>query len=379
MNSLVCDRARSIDASGIRRVFDLAAKMHNPINLSIGQPDFPVPDELKRAAVEAILSDRNGYSVTQGVHELRTAIERHLRSDVGWEVGSDMGVIVTSGTSGALLLAAMSVVGAGDEVIVPDPWFVAYPPLVQMCGGTVVACDTYPDFRLTAARVEPLLRPRTKMVIACSPSNPCGTVMTQSELSELAELCASRGVLLLSDEIYNGFVYAGSREDGRAPSPARTHRDLLLVRGFGKNYGCTGWRLGFAAGPRQLIEQMAKFQQYSFVCAPTPLQSAVAGVFDLDLSSLVTKFEGRRRMVMDRMSKVTKCVEPQGAFYAFVEVPTHLGQTATQFVERAIAERVLVIPGSVFSSRDTHFRLSFAAPDAKLEEGLDILFRLMQK
>lgn len=378
IESLLCERVRSIDASGIRKVFDLGSRMRDPINLSIGQPDFPVPEALKAAAIRAIQTDRNGYSVTQGVPELHAAIWQRLESTIGWSHSSELDLLVTSGTSGALLLAALAMLGPGDEIVFPDPWFVLYPQMARICGARGVPCDTYPDFRMTAARVSPLLTRRTKIVLSCSPSNPCGTVLTQGESDELAALCAQRGVLLISDEIYDGFTFAEAQDHGGCPTPTRSSRDVLLVRGFGKNYGCTGWRLGYAAGPTALIQQMAKLQQYTFVCAPTPLQLAAVESFGVDLTDTVQRYQRRRDMVLEAFRPVTNVTVPQGAFYAFVEVPRALGVTAAQFVERAIAQRVLIIPGGVFSSRDTHFRLSFAAPEAKLAEGLEILVRLMK-
>ncbi len=376
---LISRRARSIDTSGIRRVFELGAKLSNPIDLSIGQPDFPVPEPLKEAAIDAIRRDRNGYTVTQGIPELREAIRRHLQADVGWDTGSgDLGLLVTSGTSGALALACLALLNPGDEVIVPDPYFVIYPALGAICGAGAVLCETYPDFRLTAERVEPLITPKTKLLMVNSPSNPSGVVLTGPELRDLVDLCRERDVLLVADEIYDQFVYDEAREAGRCPSPARFTDRMLLVRGFGKTYGCTGWRIGYAAGPRRVIEQMAKLQQYLFVCAPSMVQAAVAGAFELDVSPVVRSFAKRRDAVVKAFEGVTRLVRPGGAFYAFVEVPPGAG-TASAFAESALRDRVLVIPGGVFSRRDTHFRLSFAVADDRLREGLSVLRRLMTR
>ncbi len=375
---LISDRARAIDVSGIRRVFELGAKLERPINLSIGQPDFAVPDALKDAAVEAIRADRNGYTLTQGIAELRAAISRHLQEDVGWETPSqDLDALVTSGTSGGLLLALMATLNPGDEVIVPDPFFVVYPALCGLAGGTVVYCDTYPDFRMTADRVEPLITGRTKLLLLNSPNNPSGIVLRSDELRGLVELCDTRGVTIVSDEIYDEFTYDDSREDGRCPSPARLTDRLLLIRGFGKTYGCTGWRMGYAAGPRPLIEQMAKLQQYTFVCAPSIAQAGVVGAFDVDMVPFVKSYQGKRDKVLAALDPVTEVRHPGGAFYAFVRVPTEVAASATEFVERAIRRNVLVIPGNVFSRRDSHFRLSYAASDETLDEGLEILAGLL--
>ena len=378
LERLISSRSRSIDASGIRKVFDLAANLKDPINLSIGQPDFPVPEVMREAAANAVRENRSGYSVTQGIPELHAAIWKHLEKDVGWKGPTqDLGNIVTSGTSGGLLLSLMAVLDAGDEFIAPDPYFVMYPQIAKMIGAQCTLCDTYPDFRMTAERVEPLITPRTKAVLVNSPSNPCGTVMSGAEMRDLVDLCERRGVLLISDEIYDEFCFPDAREDGHCPSPARYTDQCLLIRGFGKTYGCTGWRLGYAAGPMALVQEMAKLQQYSFVCAPTPLQWGVIPAFDCDLSPAIAEYARRRDMVVKAFEGVAEVARPGGAFYAFVQVPKRLGLTATQFVEKAIERRVLEITRKVFSERYTHFRLSFATNTAKLEEGLGILRALM--
>lgn len=391
MQRLICDRPRTIEVSGIRRVFELGAKLKDPINLSIGQPDFAVPEPMKRAAIEAIEQDHNGYSLTQGIAPLRERIERELTMDLGWSFGgeADPGMLITSGTSGALLLAFLCLMGPGEEIIIPDPYFVMYPHLATLCGGVAVRCDTYPDFRMTAARVEPLITAKTKAVLFNSPGNPTGVVATREECSELLEMCRRKGVLLISDEIYDGFTFddgltdvaAGDAGVRKCPSPARfagASEDVLVVRGFGKTYGVTGWRMGYAAGPRALLAEMAKIQQYTFVCAPSMAQWGCLAALDCDISGHVREYQARRDMVVSRLGSVTKLSVPAGAFYAFPEVPEGLGCSATELCDRAIERNVLTIPGGIFSERDTHFRLSYATKPEKLEQGLDVLVELME-
>jgi len=370
-------RALSIDASGIRRAFELGASISDPINLSIGQPDFPVDARVKQAAIRAIEQDRSGYSLTQGLPDLRATIWKALESDLGWASGGSEDLIVTVGTTGALVLAVFALIEEGDEVIIPDPYFVAYPQFVKLAGGRAVFCNTYPDFRMTAERIAALMTPRTKMVIVNSPSNPCGVVLTSRELAEIVQLCEERGVLLVTDEVYDAFTFSDALDAGRCPSPARMSKSLLLVRGFGKSYGCTGWRLGYAAGPRALIQRMAILQQYLFVCAPTPLQAAAGECFHVDLGPIIARYQKRRDMVVDALSGITHIVPPQGAFYAFIEIPRKLGLTGAQFAERVVTEKLIVVPGGVFSSRDTHFRISLAAPEEKLAAGLEVMRRVM--
>lgn len=391
---LISERSRGIDASGIRRVFDLGAKLKDPVNLSIGQPDFPVPEAIRSAAVQAIGNNANGYTVTQGIAPLRNRLARHLEDDVGWKVDprpaseaemSRPGVLVTSGTSGALMLAFLVLLNPGDEAIIPDPYFVMYPHLCRMIGAKAVVCDTYPDFQMTAERVEPLITPRTKIVLLNTPGNPSGSVASAKQCRELLELCRRKNVMLISDEIYDEFTYPDAREQTptgpRCPSPARNvgaEQDVLLVRGFGKTYGMTGWRLGYAAGPRRIIEEMSKLQQYTFVCAPSALQWGGVAALDVNMAEHVETYRRRRDLVVDRLSRVTDLATPGGAFYAFPKVPERLGMTASRFIERCLERSVLVIPGNVFSARDTHFRLSYATDEKNLVRGLDAIVDLMR-
>lgn len=387
---LLCDRPRAIEVSGIRRIFELGARLKDPINLSIGQPDFAVPEPIKRAAIEAIQQDRNGYTLTQGIPQLRGRIERELTTDLGWSFGgeTDPGVLITSGTSGALVLAFLCLMAPGEEIVIPDPYFVMYPHLATLCDGRAVRCDTYPDFRMTAERVEPLITERTKAVLLNSPGNPTGVVATRDECRDLLDLCRRRGVLLISDEIYDGFTFddglsdtaAGDPSLPKCPSPARfdgASEAVLVVRGFGKTYGLTGWRMGYAAGPRALLTEMAKIQQYTFVCSPSMAQWGCLAAFDSDITQHVREYQSRRDLVVSQLRRVTNVATPAGAFYAFPEVPPALGCGAGELCERAIERNVLTIPGGVFSERDTHFRLSYATRREQLERGLEVLVELL--
>jgi aspartate aminotransferase/aminotransferase len=235
MHPWLADRTAKFDSSGIRKVFDLAAKMSNPINLSIGQPDFAVPESVKEAAIAAIRADKNGYSVTQGIAPLREKLQQRVDAELGH---ADRRVLVTSGTSGALVLAMLALVNPGDEVIVFDPYFVMYPALVQMVGGVCVMIDTYPDFRIDPARVAAAITPRTKMILFNSPSNPTGAVAAAEEVEALARLAAKHNIALVSDEIYREFCY-----DAPPSCPAKWNDQTIVVDGFSKTYGVTGWRL----------------------------------------------------------------------------------------------------------------------------------------
>jgi aspartate/methionine/tyrosine aminotransferase len=368
----ISQRSRSVDASGIRKVFDLGARLANPINLSIGQPDFDVPDEVKEAAIAAIRDGQNGYTVTQGIPELRDRIAAKLTAEFS---GFDdrLSLLITSGVSGGILLSLMAVLDPGDEVIIPDPYFVIYKHAIRLLGGVPAYVDTYPDFRLHPEGIEAAITPKTKVVVAVSPSNPTGAVLAPDEWKQLADIAERRNLLVICDEIYNQLVYDEPFRSGFHDAPHRT----ILLRGFGKSCGMTGWRLGYAAGPRRIIEEMTKLQQYTFVCAPSMVQHAGVRAVDADISGHVDEFRARRDYVYGTLKDCYEIARPSGGFYFFPKVPPQY-PSATAFVEKAIANNVLCIPGNVFSERDTHFRLSYAAKRETLEQGCDILRRLAQ-
>ncbi len=361
----IADRMRSVEASRIRKVFELARSLKDPVNLSIGQPDFDVPEPVKAAARAAIDRGHNGYTVTQGIPELREKIQAGVNSSYP---GADRHVLVTSGTSGGLMLAITCTVNPGDEVIVFDPYFVMYPHAVTLAGGTTVSIDTYPDFGIDPDRVKAALTPRTKAVLVNSPNNPTGRVYPREVLRDLAVLCRERGVLLISDEVYRAFVH-----DGSFTSPAEFNDDVLVVDGFSKAYGMTGWRLGFAHGPRRVIEEMSKLQQFSYVCAPSVVQHAGVAALDLDLAGVAADYRRKRDRVVAGLRDRYEIGKPEGAFYLFAAAPGGKGLT---FVEDAVRNSLLLIPGLAFSRRDSHFRLSYAAADRTLDRGIEILNRL---
>jgi aspartate/methionine/tyrosine aminotransferase len=372
MHPWLAQRTAQFDSSGIRKVFDLAAKMKDPINLSIGQPDFPVPDAIKTAACDAIHANRNGYSQTQGIGDLLAKLQAMVDAQYGHDANSgERRVLVTSGTSGALVLAMLALVDPGDEVIIFDPYFVMYPALVAMVGGKAVYVDTYPDFQIDLAKVEAAITPRTKIILFNSPANPTGVVADASAARGIAELAVRHNIALLSDEIYRLFCY-----DVPLPSPASHNPDVIVVDGFSKSYGVTGWRLGWVHGPAAIIDKMTMLQQYTFVCAPHPLQWAAVAALDVDMGPQAADYARRRTMVIDGLRDAGYEVAPTGgAFYVFPKVPEGRG-TGTEFVGRCIENELLVIPGGIFSRRDTHFRISYAAGMRTLERGLEVLRKL---
>jgi aspartate aminotransferase/aminotransferase len=365
MKKMLADRTNKIDASGIRKVFALGEKMKDPVNFSIGQPDFDVPEPLKEEAIKAIRAGVNKYSQTAGDTLLKEKITGLVKKEFGW---TNPAVLVTSGVSGGLLLAFMALVNPGDEVIIPDPYFVMYKHLVNMLGGKCVFADSYPSFALPVEGIRKVITSKTKMIIVNSPCNPTGVVYPEEQIKALAKVAAEKDVLVVTDEIYERFCY-----DSGCPSIATYYDKTLLMRGLSKAYAMTGWRLGYTAAPEPLqdvIEQMTKIQQYTFVCAPSPFQKAAMAALDYDVSEFVDAYRQKRDMVYEGLRDKFEMVKPGGAFYAFVKAPAG---GATKFVEKAIANNVLIIPGNVFSEKDTHFRISYATSDEKIKQGIEIL------
>jgi aspartate aminotransferase/aminotransferase len=368
MKDIISKRAKVINASGIRKVFALGAELKDPVNFSIGQPDFDVPEALKEEAIKAINEGQNKYSQTVGDAQLRRKIAGQVKDEFGW---SNPSVLVTSGVSGGLLLSFMAIVNPGDEVIMPDPYFVMYKHLVNMLGGKCVFVDSYPDFNLPVEGIAESITDKTKLILLNSPCNPTGVVYSEKRIKTLAEVAAQDDIPILTDEIYERFCY-----DGRSVSIANYYDNVLLLRGFSKPYAMTGWRLGYAAAGESLkgvIEEMTKIQQYTFVCPPTPFQKAAIAALDFDISDYVAAYKRKRDLIYDGLYDKFEVINPGGAFYAFVKAPDGMG---TEFVEKAIKNNVLIIPGNVFSEKDTHFRISYATSDDKIKQGVEILRKL---
>jgi len=365
---MLAKRTKSIDSSGIRKVFDLAAKLKNPINLSIGQPDFDVPETIKEVGINSIREGFNQYTVTQGIPELRDAVSEYYLSHHGVKFED---VFVTSGVSGGLTLAFIALVEEGDEVLLPDPYFVMYKHLTRLFGGKPIYVNTYPDFAMLPEKLEEKVTSRTKMLVINSPANPTGRVYTGEELRKIAEFAKKHNLLVISDEIYDHFIYDQAHE-----TFAKYYDKTLLLNGFSKSSAMTGWRVGYAAGPHDVIESMKMLQQYSFVCAPSFAQKAGLAALNLDISEYIASYRAKRDLIYEGLKGDFEVEKPGGAFYIFPKAP---GGDGVKFVEKAIANNVLIIPGNVFSEQNSHFRISFAAPDETIHKGIEILQKLARE
>jgi aspartate/methionine/tyrosine aminotransferase len=362
---MIAERLKRIRPSGVRRIFDMASRMHDPIDLSLGEPDFDIPDAIKREGIRWIEGGFNKYTVTQGIPELRKRIEEYL-CDKGVQFDS---VMVTAGVTGGLLLCCLCLIDPGDEVLIPDPYFVMYEYQVLLMGGVPRYIDTYPDFHLREDKVREVLSSRTKLVIVNSPANPSGTVYSKEELELVARIARERKLIVISDDIYERFVYNATP----APCMGQIYDNTITLSGFSKTWGMTGWRLGYAAGPEEIIQKMIMLQQYAFTCPPSFAQKAAMVAFDCDMEKYIDHYREKRDFIYEALSERYRVERPLGSFFIFPEADDGDGE---KLVERAINKGVFIIPGSVFSQRTSHFRISFAAPMDVLERGVRILKEL---
>ncbi len=365
---MLADRTRRVQPSGIRKIFELVASLEDPIDFSIGQADFDVPEAVKEAAIRAIREGFNKYTVTQGIPELNAKVRELARTRYGFDPGASL---VTAGVSGGLLLSYLVLLNPGDEILIPDPYFVMYRVLADVIGARAATYDTYPDFRIRREALEAACTDRTRVLLLNSPQNPTGRVYSQDELRIAADFARERDLTVISDEIYDAFVYADEYH-----SVAEHYDRTILLSGFSKSLGMPGWRIGYAIGPPDVLDAMSTFQQFTFVCANTVAQKAALYALDHDSGEAVRAYRQKRDLVVAGLSGAVDLVVPEGSFYAFPALPD--GITGTEFVKRALEDKILVVPGRAFSDRDTHFRISFAAPDAMLERGVSLLRRRLE-
>jgi aspartate aminotransferase/aminotransferase len=363
--SALSRRAAGIESSGIRRIFELVASMDDPINLSIGQADFDVPEPIKNAAIEAIQAGHNRYTITQGLPQLNEAVLDRLAERHGYKGRECM---VTSGVSGGLMLGFMAVLDPGDQVLIPDPYFTMYGVLAEMVSATWGTYDLYPESVLTEQSLEAGLTDRTRAILINSPSNPTGRTLNAAELDAVEAVSARHDLLVISDEIYDEFVYDAPHESAIGHV---SEQRLLVLGGFSKTYGMPGWRMGWAAGPGEIVDAMRKMQQFSFVCAPSIAQHACLTALQTDMSAEISEYRNKRARILDGISDLYEVATPGGSFYMFPRLPA--GASTEAFMDQCLERKLLVVPGKAFSARATHFRISFAASDRNLDRGVEAL------
>lgn len=372
---MLAERMRHLEPSGIRKMFELIATMQDPINLSIGQSHYDAPVEIVEAACRAMRKGLNRYTVTQGLPELNARILDGVERQHGVRPES---CLVTSGVSGGLMLTFLALLEPGTEILLPDPGFMMYRHLAGITGATIRWYSLYPDgpgkrFRLDLDELESLCSARTKIVFLNTPSNPTGCVLTKEEVQGAAAIANRHGAFLVTDEIYDLFVY-----DGPFHSPLPYGERVIQLGGYSKTYGVPGWRMGYATGPAAVLDAMKTLQQFSFVCAPTPFQYAILeAAFELDMTPHRDDYRHKRDLLVQGLHPAYGLHPPEGSFYAFPQLPG--GVSGDAFLQAALAQKLLVVLGKNFSARDTHFRLSFAAEDSTLQRGITVLNELARQ
>ena len=372
----IAERVAKVPPSGIRRFFDIAVQMPEVISLGIGEPDFVTPDHIRAAGVQALNEGRTAYTSNSGLLELREALAGHIAQLYGISYDPEAELLITVGVSEALQNAMLATINPGDEVIIPEPSFVAYPAAVVFAGGTPVPVSTSVEqaFQVTGAAIEAAITPRTRAILIGYPNNPTGAVMPRERLLEIAALAEKHDLLVFSDEIYDRLVY-GVEHTCFASLPGMRNRTVLLG-GFSKAYAMTGWRLGWLAAPADVTAATRKIHQYAIMSAPTIAQYAGLEALregENDVRQMVAEYDRRRRVIVDGLNQIgLPTFEAQGAFYVFPQVG-HLGLTSEEFCERLLVERhVAVIPGDAFGPSGAGFvRACYASSLDKIEAALD--------
>ncbi len=381
--TILCSRVRAIPPSGIRKYFDLLQGMEGGISLGIGEPDFQTPWHIRDAGIYSLERGFTKYTPNAGLSDLRGAISRYLKRRFDLDYAPNGQVLVTVGGSEALDLAFRCMLEPGDEVVIPAPSFVCYGPLVSMLHGVPVTVETHAEdeFRLTPEQLRAAITPKTRAVVLPFPNNPTGGIMEEEHLKALAEVLRGTDIMVVSDEIYAELTY-GRRHVSMANLPDMKER-TIVINGFSKAYSMTGWRLGYACGPKPIIAAMTKLHQYAIMSAPTTSQYAAIEALeegDGDIEAMREEYDGRRRFLVDGFRKLgLACFEPRGAFYTFPCIQS-TGLTSEEFCDRFLAaERVAVIPGSAFGpGGEGYVRACYAASMHDLAEALARLERFLK-
>lgn len=366
--------ARELRPSGIRKFFDLAATMEGVISLGVGEPDFKTPYSIRRAGIESLEKGRTWYTANAGLLELRRQIAAYLARRFTLSYG-EQDILVTVGGSEAIDLCIRACIDPGDQVLVPEPSFVCYDPITRLAGGVPVPIVTRPEdgFRLTPEALEAAITPRTKVLVLPYPNNPTGAIMKREHLEAIAEVLRRRQILVLSDEIYAELTFEG-KHVSIASLPGMAER-TVVVNGFSKAYAMTGWRLGYAAGPREVIQVMTKLHQFAIMCAPTVSQHAAIEAMkscDEEIERMAVQFGMRRGLMVNHLNRMgLTCADPLGAFYVFPSIRS-TGLTSDQFCEQLLKEqKVAVVPGNAFGqSGEGHVRISYSYSVEHLIEAL---------
>ncbi len=384
MRNPLSERITDIPFSGIRKFFDIAAEMKDVISLGVGEPDFDTPWHIRDEGIYALEKGRTAYTSNAGLKELKIEIAKYLkrRFEVTYDYEKEM--MITVGGSEAIDMALRAMLNPGDEVLIPQPSYVSYMPCTVLANGTPVIINLKEenDFRLTAQELEEAITPKTKILVLPFPNNPTGAIMERRDLEAVAKVVIEHDLYVISDEIYAELTYLDEHVT-IASLPGMRER-TVLINGFSKAYSMTGWRLGYACAPEEILEQMLKIHQYAIMCAPTNSQYAAVEAVrngDEDVKKMREEYNGRRRYLVKRLRDMgLNCFEPYGAFYAFPCIK-QFHMTSDEFATRMLQEeKVVVVPGTAFGECGEGFlRISYAYSLSKLKEALDRMEGFIEK
>jgi aminotransferase len=381
---IISQRVSQISPSGIRKFFDLLANMEGVISLGVGEPDYPTPWHISEAAVYSLEKGYTMYTSNLGMTELRELTAKYLKEKYKIEYDPYGEILITVGVSEALDLAMRTILNPGDEVIMTDPHYVAYDSCVILAEGKPVMVPTYPknNFEVEAKDIEARVTDKTKAILIGYPSNPTGAVMSRQKLLAIAEVARRHHLIVISDEIYARLTYDG--EHTCFASLPGVRENTILLGGFSKAYAMTGWRIGYAAAPKEIIAAMTKIHQYTIMSAPTPAQVAAIEALktgEADVIEMVEDYNRRRKVIVKGLNKIgLPCFEPKGAFYAFPSIKG-TGMTSEEFSEKLLKEeKVAVVPGSAFGQcGEGYVRCCYATSMADIEEALTRMGRFVAK
>ncbi len=374
-SELYSDRVKIVKPSGIRKFFDIVATMEGAISLGVGEPDFETPWQIRRAGITSLEKGKTFYTSNWGLAELRAEIANKIKQKHGISYNPDKEVLVTVGGSEAIDNTIRAFVSVGDEVLIPEPSFVCYTPLTIMAGGTPVTIPTVAEdqFKLTPERLKAAITPKTKLLVLPFPNNPTGAIMNRKELEAIAEVIRDTNILVLSDEIYCDLTYEGEHVCFAEIDGMRER--TIVVGGFSKSYAMTGWRLGWAVAPKEMLAPICKIHQFGIMSAPTTAQFAGIEAIrtgDADVHRMRTQYDMRRRYLVEELRSMgLDCFEPMGAFYVFPSIES-TGMTSEEFCNRLLEEqKVAVVPGNAFGeSGEGHVRISYSYSMAHLKEAM---------
>jgi aminotransferase len=383
-SSQISEKVEELAPSGIRKFFNLLSSIDGGISLGIGEPDFVTPWHIREAAIHSLEKGYTMYTSNQGLPKLREELAKYLFSHCGLRYNPETELLITVGVSEGLDLALRTILNPGDEVILPDPCYVAYPACIHLAGGIPIRIPTNENnnFRIRAEDIEQRITPKTKALLIGYPANPTGAVMPREELIKIAELIKYHNILVISDEIYGQLVY-GVNHTCLAALPGMKEHTILL-NGFSKAYAMTGWRIGYVASNTEIVGAMTKIHQYTMLCAPIMGQEAAIEALrkgDDDATAMVAEYDQRRRFMFKRLRDIgLSCFEPKGAFYTFPSIKI-TGMTSEEFAEKLLVEeKVAVVPGSAFGKcGEGYIRCCYATSLPEIEKALDRMGKFIKK